>query len=344
MITGIRNNRWSIRISKFGNLPKRGVLPEGCQSWEPGVRRGRHVRGGGADYAESAPNTPPALRESSVRGLHPRVQVAFPPTMNADASLGFRCAHVAMNLRDTGKCAPFRFAGTTSRAHLAPKNGTAQRAKVVYSTFCTRATFVVILPMFALGAFDELIARGMALWEAHETWAPRGLAACSFARSNGRLSKHCGRAAQSLVSSAPDPLFRMSPPATPLPLHYTSSISPKGNAPRGSNAPVVAIPASSSPVPSSPFSQPGLAVPEIDHPMAASRFRKLTSIPFTSVLACTFPVGAIFREIARERPPADQRSYTYPAPKCVSCNGWSLQQCDYGAPRTAARVPDAQRW
>ena len=157
-----------------------------CHSWDMGVRLGPRASGKSANYGSSSPDTPPALREVSVREVanfsKVQCQSGIPPTMNAGAPLGYsrtgyRSAHVAMNLREAGKFASIRCVETASRAHAALKTEAAPRAKVGYFACCARATNVVLPPMYALGAFDGFESSGMALREAHGPLAARRFAA-----------------------------------------------------------------------------------------------------------------------------------------------------------------------
>ena len=129
------------------------------------------------------PNPPrPALRQTTVGDVaifsDTQGGRAFPPTMDARLLSGFprmvyRSVHVAMDLRKEGNSALIRLEGATSRAHTAPKDDAAQRAKMCFSGLCTRATRVAIPPIYALGAFDTLKSRGMAFWRAHGPWRMR---------------------------------------------------------------------------------------------------------------------------------------------------------------------------
>ena len=198
-----------------------------------GVRLGPRASGQSANYENSAPGTRQSPRKRSVRKmmnfLHAQGHIGFPPAMDADASSGFssmgsRSAHVAINLRDVGDFALIRFAETGSRARATPESGTAQRAKAGYCACCTGATHAAIPPMYAPGAFDGLKSRGMVSRKAQRPRVPRRLAACSYAHANGQLSKNWDLAAQPLHTSAPKPLFRATPSATPLPLRENSPL------------------------------------------------------------------------------------------------------------------------
>ena len=116
-----------------------------------GSRFGPNASGASANYAKFVTETPPVLRYTTVRGWlnfsHALGQVGFPPTMNADASLGCSCAAyhgsiVAMNLREAGEFALNRHVGATSGADTPWRQGVAQRAKVGYYSCCTQSTHV----------------------------------------------------------------------------------------------------------------------------------------------------------------------------------------------------------
>ena len=132
------------------------------------------------------------------------------------ASLSFshmapRSAHVAMNLCEAGEFLPIRFVGTASRTRTAPRQDAAQRAKAGYCPCCTQATRVAIPPLYAMGDFDSLKSRGVDLWEAYGSRAPRRLSAGGDARSYGQLSENWDWAAKYLYTSAHGPLVRATP-------------------------------------------------------------------------------------------------------------------------------------
>ena len=285
---------------------------------EDGRSFGISCKWGGANYSISISGTSPAPRKASVREvvifLTAQGQVGFPAAMGTGASsrfpsTGSQGARVAMNLREAGNFVLIPFAGTTPRARTAPQTETAQRATVGHRACCTRAGHAAVPPMYALGTPDGLKLRGAALWMAHGPRAPRRWAVCSYARANGQLSKNWDWAAQPLYLSAPAPLFRATPSATPSLLRDTSPIpspksaspAPEGNASNGNNDAVVAIPAAHQPVPNSPPSQPGLAVPEIDHLMVAAKRTSASTLP-PPVPSPSAPFTVNLSESAPRRP------------------------------------------
>ena len=91
--------------------------------------------------------------------MYPAGQVVFPPTVNTYASLGFsrmayHSAHVAMN-----HCGAEKFALAPTRADIG------KQATVGYRPCCDAAADVALPPTYALGEFQHLKARGLALWE-----------------------------------------------------------------------------------------------------------------------------------------------------------------------------------
>ena len=67
------------------------------------------------------------------------------------------------------------------------------------------------LRIYASGEVDWLKSRKAALRTALGPWAPRRLAACSYARAYGQLSKNWYWAAQSLYITVPEPPVRATP-------------------------------------------------------------------------------------------------------------------------------------
>ena len=131
--------------------------------------RGLYESGAGKTYeagslrigvSTQAASSPPARRKTSVRDvlafLHARGQIGFPPSMNADAKLGFprtvyQSAMVARNSREARELALIRLARATSRSHPAPEADSAQREQVGYCPCCTRATHVAVPPTYSFG-------------------------------------------------------------------------------------------------------------------------------------------------------------------------------------------------
>ena len=93
-----------------------------------------------------------------------------------------------------------------------PTCGRQRGAKEGWGPCCPRATHVAIPPMYQAGEYGWCKARGLALWMANGSWAPRRLAACKYAGDFGGLSKNWGWAAQRLNLRAPDPLARVTSP------------------------------------------------------------------------------------------------------------------------------------
>ena len=148
--------------------------------WMMGVRLGPNANGAGANYANSA------LRRASVREvidfLLAQCQIGPRPSTNTDASLGSsriasQSSYVSMNPFEAGTFAFVHFAGTTSRAHTAPRQATAHRARVSYRPCRAQVTHADIPPSYALGDFDRLKSSGVAWWKAHGPLAPRRSAA-----------------------------------------------------------------------------------------------------------------------------------------------------------------------
>ena len=161
-----------------------------------------------------------------------------------------------MNVFESEKFALIFFAGHTSRAHTAPRKDIAQRAKAGCCPCCALATHVASPPTFALGDFNWLKSRRLALWETHGRRAPRRLAARYCDRAYSQLSKSWDWAAHSWIMSAPEPLTRTSPSAdppnaydiAPIPAPKPAPPGPEVGVLRVGTSPSVARPISPSPV------------------------------------------------------------------------------------------------
>ena len=158
---------WIDSHSPLWKLPTRKIRREGCHVCRMGARLGSSASGASANVAKSGTKSPPPLGETALWKLL-KLLHAPAPSMNADASLGFartayQSATAAMNLREAGKFALVRFAGTTSRAHTASRQDIAQRAKVGNCPCCAQATHVAFPPRYALGGFYHSESRGLAL-------------------------------------------------------------------------------------------------------------------------------------------------------------------------------------
>ena len=158
--------------------------------------------------------------------LPPRIDVSFVlpwpnrifPTCGRQRSAGifarmaFRSAVMAATTRDAGEFILACCQGMVAKAHSVPKSDLARGAKEGCGPCCPRATHVAIPPMYRAGEYGWGKARGLALWMANGSWAPRRLAACKYAGDFGGLSKNWGWAAQRLNLRAPDPLARVTSP------------------------------------------------------------------------------------------------------------------------------------
>ena len=101
--------------------------------------------------------------------------------------MGYHSSDVASNPYEAGEFALVSLVGTTFRAYAATEQNTAQKPKVGFRPCCTRATRVADPPAYALGEYQSLKARGLALRRRFGPWASRRLAAAQFARSFGNL-------------------------------------------------------------------------------------------------------------------------------------------------------------
>ena len=148
------------------------------------MRLGPNASDVSANYANSAKNTPTAMRETTVRGLltffRAPGQVGCPPTMKIAALLGFsrralRSAHVAMNL-----CEPEKFA----LVRLAP----IRHPFGTRGGCCAKGESGLLLMLHisrACGASAKRYAANLASWEMGGLSAPRRLTACHFPRTRG---------------------------------------------------------------------------------------------------------------------------------------------------------------
>ena len=179
-------------------LSIRCIRMDGKHAWRMGALFGPQASGAESFSAQSVESGPPAPRKTPVREwmtcLNAPAQAGFPPTKDADASIGFSCMGyqscvVVLKLCGAEGSALARLVGATPCAHLAKKSDIAQSAKDGYCLCCARATYVVIPPTYPLGGYHPLKARGRALWENFGPWALRRLGASHYIRLHESLTK-----------------------------------------------------------------------------------------------------------------------------------------------------------
>ena len=109
------------------------------------------------------------MRETSLCELRVCLQaqgeIGFPPSVGADAALGFsrmadRGAVITMTMRDAGKFALARLEGSATNAQNASESGAGRRAEEGYGPCCTRARHVAASPMYQLGKYSRLKGAG----------------------------------------------------------------------------------------------------------------------------------------------------------------------------------------
>ena len=190
---------------------------EGKRRWRVGTRLGPYVSVKGSNKAAPVKCAPPALREATIRGrmavLPAPGQEGNPPIATSDApiglpSIGFPSAEVAFSSRDAYGCALVRLACATPSGHRGSRREHAQRAKVGCCACCTSASHVAPLPSCTLRDYDDVQAKGVALWAEFGHWAPPRLAATQYAKTFRFLPQGWDWEADSLSMEVPDPLMR----------------------------------------------------------------------------------------------------------------------------------------
>ena len=139
-------------------------------------------------------------------------QVGYPPSVAADAQLGFSVMAYQLAELPSGRCDGgghiwARLIGTCTRAHKASRNGDiAQLAKVGFCPCCAGPTHIAAPSRYSVGEYPPNKARVVHLWKEHGPWAVRYFAGDLYAHDSGYLPPAWDWAAQSLAVRAP-PLF-----------------------------------------------------------------------------------------------------------------------------------------
>ena len=201
-------------------LPARRVAPgKDLHNWSLGIRLGEKTSGARAnkvmDKTQPPPPLPPVFRKINwrelVQILKAPFQLGLPSSTNADSKLGwavysYMAPEVLLGVCEGSQSLLLRIEGYCSRGHDSSPKEHAQRAKVGLCPCCTRATHVLVPPVYPVGKSDRKKQNSISLWQKHAPFATRNYSAAMYVNANGILPDTWDWVASRYLLHLPPPL------------------------------------------------------------------------------------------------------------------------------------------